>query len=136
MVILPSTVDFMMKSDRALSKTHYWILLLVHCLAGLQLLVLLIHTQRFDEFLAALKDRGELPLLTGFVLFLSGNCIWLLGIGFAVDAIVFYGLGRFPKRRRWFVIGWFSLVLIAIGVLSVLAITGLLVPVQKMANTI
>ncbi len=110
-------------SDKALSRITFWLLLLVHCVAGGVLFVTLVG---FVPKLAVLFDRLDvLPPLTVFVMLLSGCWYWLLLIGTALDVAVLYVLSRLPKRLRWLSIAWFGLVLAAIVVLHVLVILGL-----------
>jgi len=124
-------------SERALSRTAFWILLLVHCFAGLQLFVLLVGVApRFDAMFARLRERAELPSLTVFVMFLSQIWVWLLGFGLSLDAAVLYALGRLPKKLRWSVVTWFSSVLVAIVAILVLTILGLYMPVLRMSATL
>ena len=120
-------------SDKALSRITFWLLLLVHCVAGGVLFVTLVG---FVPKLAVLFDRLDvLPPLTVFVMLLSGCWYWLLLIGTALDVAVLYVLSRLPKRLRWLSIAWFGLVLAAIVVLHVLVILGLRAPVLEMSVT-
>jgi hypothetical protein len=126
-----------MMSDRAISRTTFWISLLVHGLAGLYLLRLLIFfVPKFGDLFVRLEKQGELASLTAFVLLMSRYWVWLLGVGFLLDVGVLHTLGRSPKKRRWVAIAWVSFVLIVIVVVSVLLIVGLLLPVQRMSRSL
>ncbi len=122
-------------TSRALSRTIYWVLLLVHGVAGLGLLVYLaFFVPKFEELFARMQEQGELPSLTAFVLLLSRHSLWLLPLGFALDAAVLHVLGRLPRRPFWPVVAWFTLVLIALAVLYVLTEIALLLPIQRMST--
>jgi type II secretory pathway component PulF len=124
-------------SDNALSRTTFWLLLLVHCVPGVVLFALLVGcVPRFAELFDNLHQRGELPLLTVFVLLLSRCWYWLLLFGSALDVAVLYVLSRLPRRLRWLSIAWFGSVLAAIVVLCVLIILGLLAPMLKISTVI
>ncbi len=65
-------------SDNALSRTTFWLMLLVHCIAGVVLFATPVgFVPKFDALFENLRQRGELPLLTVFVMLLSRCWYWL-----------------------------------------------------------
>ena len=119
-------------ASRAFSRIGYSIMLIVHGLVGLVWLVILaLFVPKFAELFDRLREKGELPAVTEFVMQLSRHSLWLLPLGLAIDAAVLYVLGRLPRRDRWRAVAWFSLVLIAMLVLCALTVLCLLLPILK-----
>ena len=124
-------------SSRALSRSGYQILMIVHGLVGLLWLVILAwFVPKFAELFTRLREKGELPALTEFVMQLSRHSLWFLPLGLAIDAAVLYVLGRLPRSHRWRAVAWFSLVLTAMLIFLLLTIFCLLVPILKMSTTV
>jgi type II secretory pathway component PulF len=123
-------------SDYALSRTTFWLLLLVHCLAGVVLFATLVGlVPKFESLLEGLDDHNQLPRLTVFALFLSRYWYLLLLSGSVVDVVVLHLLSRLTRKRRWLSVAWFGLVLLTMVVLLVLITFGLLAPTREMSVT-
>jgi hypothetical protein len=121
----------------ALSRTAFCLLLLLHFVAAFVLFAALVgFVPRFAELYDSLRQRGELPALTGLLLLLYRYWYWLLLFGSTLDFAVLYVLSRLPRRLRWLSVAWSGSVLAIIVVLYLLIIPGLLAPVLKMSNTL
>jgi hypothetical protein len=90
--------------------------------------LLAVAAPRDAEVFATIREKGELPALTDFVLRIAPCLLWLLPFGFAVNARVLYVLGRLPRDDCWRVKVWFSLVLIGMIGLDAFVSYGLFQP--------
>jgi type II secretory pathway component PulF len=100
-------------SDRALSRAAFWVMLLIHCVAGFVLFAVLVgFVPKFERLFEQLRERGELPAVTVFVLAFTwalskyGYCLLLFGFG--LDAAVLFASGRLAPKLRWLSTAWFS----------------------------
>ena len=126
----PPKMELSDANSRALSRTGFWIMVILHGLAGLLLPVILagFHSAQYGDFFARLYEKGELPVPTEFAIAISPYLPRLLPLGFAADAAVLYVLGRLPRRHRWLVVAWFSLVLFDMIAIDVVTHVGLILP--------
>ena len=109
-------------SDHRLSGRAFWIPFLIHGCVGLGLyFALATFLPRFGVLYAELKARGELPLLTDFVVRLWEHANWFFPTAFVFDGAVFFFLNRLPRKAMLATRVWFIAVVVAMVALCVVA---------------